>query len=401
MADTEEYKFHDVQKCKLCGDCLSKCPEMSLPLETARREKAKINRGEMSDNVSRSCTSCFDCDDYCPNDAAPCETIMDHWGREYKERGLLERARYFLPMQKLNFRSYILERLPADEKEMVAKWDDKSPCSEFIYPGCNVTTVPYLTKTSLLPPIPIRGGLDWCCSETFFRMGYYDLAAIQGKKMQARFADMGAREILMMCTAGTFCFTKMLPERLNIKFDAKFKPLVRYLWEQLESGQIKVVNKLQLRATVQDSCYAKFLEPDYLMLPRKILERIGVEVVEMPRSKERMVCCGIGAGFSMRSNYNTARITLSTLKRINEARKTGADLLCVYCAGCMQMLGSGSLFYPNAPQIYHLLELVQLAAGEQPLRRISSRVKTMFAGVARHQMPKLLSNKRFQPEREF
>jgi hypothetical protein len=326
---------------------------------------------------------------------------MDYWGREYRERGLLERARYFLPMQKLNFRSYILERLPADEKEMVAKWDDKSPCSEFIYPGCNVTTVPYLTKTSLLPPIPIRGGLDWCCSETFFRMGYYDLAATQGKKMQARFAEMGAREILMMCTAGTFCFTKMLPERLGIKFDARFKPLVRYLWEQLESGQIKVVNKLKLRATVQDSCYAKFLEPDYLMLPRKILEHIGVEVVEMPRSKERMVCCGIGAGFSMRSNYNTARITLSTLKRINEARKTGADLLCVYCAGCMQMLGSGSLFYPNAPQIYHLLELVQMAAGEQPLRRIDSRVKTMFAGVARHQMPRLLSNKRFRPELDY
>jgi hypothetical protein len=103
----------------------------------------------------------------------------------------------------------------------------------------------------------------------------------------------------------------------------------------------------------------------------------------------------------MRSNYNTARITLSTLKRLHEARKTGADLLCVYCAGCMQMLGSGNLFYPNAPQIFHLLELVQLAAGEQPLRRIGSRVKTMFAGVARHQMPKLLSNKRFQPEREF
>jgi len=152
---------------------------------------------------------------------------------------------------------------------------------------------------------------------------------------------------------------------------------------------------------VQDSCYAKFLEPDYLMLPRKILEHIGVEVVEMPRSKERMVCCGIGAGFSMRSNYNTARITLSTLKRINEARKTGADLLCVYCAGCMQMLGSGSLFYPNAPQIYHLLELVQMAAGEQPLRRIDSRVKTMFAGVARHQMPRLLSNKRFRPELDY
>jgi len=400
MSDAKEYRFHDVQKCKLCGDCLSKCPEMSLPLETARREKERINKGELSDRVSLSCTSCFDCDDFCPNGATPCETIMDYWWREYGQRGLLERARYFLPMQKLNFRSYVLARLPADEKEMVAKWDDRSACAEFIYPGCNVTTVPYLTKTSLLPPLPVRGGLDWCCSETFFRMGYYDLAETQGRKMQARFAEMGAREILMMCTAGTFSFTKMLPQRLGVKFEARFKPLVRYLWEQLESGQIKVVNRLKLRATIQDSCYAKFLEPDYISLPRKILERIGVEVIEMPRSKDRMVCCGIGAGFSMRSNYNTLRITYSTVKRINEAKKTGADLICVYCAGCLQMLGSGSLFYPNAPQIYHLLELVQLAAGEQPLRRIYGRVKTVFAGMMRHQMPVLLSSQRFRPEIE-
>jgi len=398
MSETQKYKFDGVDRCMLCGECLSRCPELNLPLEVAKQEKLKINRGEISHRISRDCTGCFNCDFYCPNQANPCETIVHYWYEAYRSRGLLERARYFQPLEPQNFRSYVTERLPSDEKARLASWDDSSPCEEFIYPGCNVCTAPYLTDTSLLPKIPIRGGLSWCCAETYYRTGCYDLAEAQGRRMQARFAEMGAKNILMMCTAGTFLFSQVMPQRLGIKFDAKFKPLVRYLWEELESGRIKIERKLNLRATVQDSCYSKFLEPDYIELPRKILQRIGVEVVEMPRSRDRMVCCGIGGGFSIESSYNTIDLTISTLKRLHEAKRTGADILCVYCAGCMQMLGSGSLFYPGAQQIYHLLELVQMAAGETPMHKISQRARTMFSGVLVNQVPKLLSPSHFRPE---
>jgi Fe-S oxidoreductase len=398
MTDSERYRFFDLKQCKLCGECLSRCPELSLPLDVAKKEKAKINQGNISNWLSRSCTGCFDCDFYCPNEANPCETIVHHWWEEYQRRGLLERARYFLPLEPKTFRSYVIERLPQDEKAKLASWDDSSTCEEFIYPGCNVCTMPYLTDTSLLPGLPTRGGLDWCCGETFFRMGYYDLAEAQGKRMQARFGDMRAKQVLMMCTAGTVLFTRVMPERFGIRFDAEFKPLVRYLWEGLESGRIKVEHNLGFRATIQDSCYSKFLEPDYIELPRKILQRIGIEVVEMPRSKETMVCCGIGAGFSIESNYNPFYLTRSSLKRLREAKQTGADILCVYCAGCLQMLGAGDLFYPGAPEIYHLLQLVQLATGEEPKRRTRQRAQTMFGGVIVNQFPKLLSRSRFFPE---
>ena len=228
-----------------------------------------------------------------------------------------------MPLEEFNFRSYVIERLPAREKELVRSWDDTSRCEEFIYPGCNVCTVPYLTQTYLLPSLQIRGGLDWCCGETFFRMGYYDLAEKQGRRMQERFEEMGAKKVRMMCTAGTVLFTRVMPERFGIKFSAQFKPLVRYLWEELEAGRIKIEQKLNLTATIQDSCYSKFLEPDYIELPRKILGKIGVQVIEMPRSKERMVCCGIGAGFSIESNYHPWDLTRASLKRLREAKKLG------------------------------------------------------------------------------
>jgi len=398
MGEQKKFQFSDVSRCELCGECLSRCPELSLTLGQAKKEKARINRGEISRRISKACTSCFNCNAYCPNDARPCDAIVRCWHDDYKQNGLRERARYFMPLETINFRSYVTERLPEGEKKRLASWDDTSPCEEFIYPGCNVCTVPYLTETSLLPDIPIRGGLDWCCGETFFRMGYYDLAEAQGRRLQARFREMGAKEILMMCTAGTAFFSVIMPERLGIKFDAKFKPLVRYLWEKLESGQIEVQRMLNLRAAVQDSCYSKFLEPDYVDLPRRILERIGVEVVEVERSKEDMACCGIGAGFSMESNFNPVSLTASTLKRIREAKKTGADILCAYCAGCIQMIGAGSIVYPGALPVYHLLELVQMAAGERPAHKINQRARTMLLGTVLNQFPRLLRSSRFFPK---
>jgi Fe-S oxidoreductase len=396
--EEDRYRFFGADRCVLCGECLTRCPELRLTAERAREEKARLNRGETGTVLRRSCTSCFDCNFYCPHQVNPCDQIVHHWWREYRQKGLLERARYFLPLEPLNFRTYVTDRLPRDERERLESWNDPGPCEAFIYPGCNICTVPYLTESRLLPHLPIRGGLDWCCGEMLYRMGCYDLFETQGRRMRERFGDMGAVEIVMPCTAGTAIFTQVLPLRFGIRFDATFRTLLSYLWDGLASGAIRIERKLGLTATIQDSCHAKFLEPDYIELPRKILERIGIRVVEMPRSRAEMVCCGIGAGFSIESGYHPLRLTLSTVRRLWEARRTGADVLCVYCAGCLQMLGVGSLFYPRSPEIYHILELVQLAAGERPVRRMRNRALTLFLGVMRHHVPGLFNRGRFFPD---
>ncbi len=49
----------------------------------------------------------------------------------------------------------------------------------------------------------------------------------------------------------------------------------------------------------------------------------------------------------------------------------------------------------NIP-IYHLIELVQLAIGEEPKRRVRSRSMTLLAGIIREQSPKLLSLRRYR-----
>jgi hypothetical protein len=60
-------------------------------------------------------------------------------------------------------------------------------------------------------------------------------------------------------------------------------------------------------------------------------------------------------------------------------------------------LSVGGIGYPGAPEVYHLLELVQMAAGETPQRRIKSRARLLLMGVMRNQLSQTLSGRRFQP----
>lgn len=68
------------------------------------------------------------------------------------------------------------------------------------------------------------------------------------------------------------------------------------LLDQLMSeGRLKVARKLNMRATYHDPCYLGRYNGVYDP-PRRILERLGITLVEMPRNRGRSYCCGAGGG---------------------------------------------------------------------------------------------------------
>jgi Fe-S oxidoreductase len=82
------------------------------------------------------------------------------------------------------------------------------------------------------------------------------------------------------------------------------------LLELLESGSLRPVRSLGRRATYHDPCTLGRYNGIYEE-PRRVLTRIGLELVEMPRNRDNSFCCGAGGG----------RIWMTTPKPAEGARK--------------------------------------------------------------------------------
>ncbi len=386
-------KFN-AENCTLCGECFHQCPVMHLPIDLARDEIKRLIEGHETKRVLQKCTSCFACNFICPEGCNPAQKILDVWHEKSVRQGLPVRALYYTPDSPLNFRTYVLERLPRDERELVRSWGDTSPCEEVFYPGCNWITVPYLARTRLLGGMNIRGSLNLCCGETYYRTGQYDMVERAVKKLHTWHDTLRFKKMIIPCTAGLNMFTNVLP-KFGLKFDFEIQHMLPWLLKRIEAGELRITNPLNMNVTIQESCYGKFFGDEYMDVPRRLLQEMGCTVIEEDLCRKQALCCGIGGGFSHQSSYHPWDITLATIRSLRLAGRTGAQALAVYCAGCLQMLTVGQFVFPNRMPIYHIMELLQIATGEKPERKHRQRGLKMFTGVVLNQFPKTLSKKRF------
>jgi Fe-S oxidoreductase len=190
-------------------------------------------------------------------------------------------------------------------------------------------------------------------------------------------------------------FTRVLPH-FGADYSFKMESYLSYVKRRVDSGELEFKHPLNMRVTVQESCYGKQFGPEYMNIPRELLSKAGAEVVEMENSRECMLCCGIGAGFSPYSAYNPLKLTASTIKVMRSAKRSGAEAVATYCSGCMQMFSTGLVVYRTALPVYHILELLGMAMGETSEPFKGRLARNMLAGVVRHQGPVLLSRKRFK-----
>lgn len=114
-----------------------------------------------------------------------------------------------------------------------------------------------------------------------------------------------------------------------------------FLQQLIDEGKIKMKENGTFkgkRITYHDSCYLGRANNIY-EAPRKVLEALDVELVEMKRSKSNGFCCGAGgAQVFKEEERGTIRVNE---ERSREAIGTGAKIIASNCPYCMMMLNDG------------------------------------------------------------
>ncbi len=114
-----------------------------------------------------------------------------------------------------------------------------------------------------------------------------------------------------------------------------------FLQQLIDEGKIKLKEGGSFKGkkiTYHDSCYLGRANNIY-EAPRKVLEALDAELIEMKRCRSNGLCCGAGgAQMFKEEEKGTTRVNF---ERTNEAIGTGAEVIAAACPFCNTMLTDG------------------------------------------------------------
>jgi len=126
--------------------------------------------------------------------------------------------------------------------------------------------------------------------------------------------------------------------------------------ELIRAGRVKMGTEIPESITFHDPCYLGRYNGGY-DAPRDILRAIpGLRLTEMPRSREKGLCCGAGGGRMWMEEKLGTRINQ---ERMREIADTGASSVGVSCPFCMVMIGNAKDEIGVATQPFDVLELAR------------------------------------------
>jgi heterodisulfide reductase subunit D len=178
--------------------------------------------------------------------------------------------------------------------------------------------------------------IELCCGSPVLKAGYEEDYENLARKNFEIFKKHSVKEIISPCPA---CVHTISGYKKIIKdFDMEVKNAMEVIYEKINKLKKKKEKeeekeKKREKVTFHDPCHLGRYQGIY-DLPRKILENLGYEVVEMYHSKNFSLCCGAGGGF--RANFEELSRKIAE-KRISEAKEV-SNILVTSCPLCYYQL---------------------------------------------------------------
>jgi Fe-S oxidoreductase len=184
----------------------------------------------------------------------------------------------------------------------------------------------------------ILGKEEMCTGDPVRRAGnefMFQMMAYQNIQILNNYA------IKKIVTACPHCFNTLKNEYTELGGNYEVIHHTTFLQQLIDEGKIKLKEGGSFKGkkiTYHDSCYLGRAN-DIYEAPRKVLEALDAELVEMKRCRSNGLCCGAGGGQMFKEEEKGA--TRINIDRSNEAIGTGADVIASACPFCNTMMTDG------------------------------------------------------------
>ncbi len=207
--------------------------------------------------------------------------------------------------------------------------------------------------------VAILGKEESCTGDPAKRAGNEFLFQMQA---MTNIEVLNGYDIKKIVTTCPHCFNTLKNEYPALGGNYEVMHHTQYLRELLETGKLKIEGgKLKgKRITFHDPCYLGRANGEY-EAPRKLIETIEAEFVEMRRCKSKGLCCGAG-GAQMFKEPEKGNKDIN-IERTEEALETKPEIIAAACPFCNTMMSDGikNQEKEDSVKVYDLAELVEMA----------------------------------------
>ncbi|MDG1724608.1 MAG: (Fe-S)-binding protein [Bacteroidia bacterium] len=208
----------------------------------------------------------------------------------------------------------------------------------------------------------ILGTEESCTGDPAKRAGNEFLFQMQA---MANIATLNAYKISKIVTTCPHCFNTIKNEYPSLGGNYEVIHHTQLLQELIDKGKLTFGEEpfKGRKITYHDSCYLGRANGIY-DAPRKILEALDAELVEMKRCRKNGLCCGAG-GAQMFKDAEQGNKEIN-IERTEEAIDTGAEIISANCPFCTTMIKDGVKHAEKEDKV-EVLDLAELVAQAKDL----------------------------------
>jgi heterodisulfide reductase subunit D len=204
----------------------------------------------------------------------------------------------------------------------------------------------------------ILGKEEMCTGDPVRRAGNEFMFQMMAYQNIQILNNYGIKKIVTACP---HCFNTLKNEYPVLGGHYEVIHHTTFLQQLIDEGKIKMKEGGIFKGkkiTYHDSCYLGRAN-DIYEAPRKVLEALDAELVEMKRCRSNGLCCGAGGGQMFKEEEKGE--TRVNIDRSNEAIGTGAAVIAAACPFCNTMMTDGVKLAEKEEQV-QVLDVAELVA---------------------------------------